>query len=306
MTVGMFAAILLPVFATTSFATAEDVDPMRLPIGKPGTISAPVGQITDTYSGAAVTPDQIAERADGKRFVFLGENHATKDHQQLEADVVTALQKRGRKVLVGLEMLTRPVQPALDRFIDGTTDEATFLVESDWKKQWGYDYAFYRPLLEAARTQKSTVVALNVPRDWVRSVGKGGLDALTPQQRSQLPSVIEVGAGRHRDVFEALMGGHPPSGADRMLAAQTLWDEGMADTAIKALGSSISDPNVVMVIVAGSGHMMYGQGINFRIARRIGLRGVNVVMGQASETSTVAKGVADFVYITRPAAKASL
>ena len=305
MTVGMFAAILLPVFATTTFASAEDIDPMRLSIGKKGTIQAAVGSITDTSSGTAVTPDQIAARADGKRFVFLGENHATREHQQLEADVVTALQKRGRKVLVGLEMLTRPVQPALDRFIDGTTDEATFLVESDWKKQWGFDYAFYRPLLDAARSQKSTVVALNVPRDWVRSVGKGGLDALTPQQRSQLPSVIEVGAGRHRDVFEALMGGHPPSGADRMLAAQTLWDEGMADTAIKALGSAINDPNVVMVIVAGSGHVMYGQGINLRIARRTGHRGVNVVMGQAPSTASVSAGLADFVYMTRPENKDS-
>jgi len=303
MTVGMFLSILLPVFAMSGPKSAQEVDPMRLAIGKAGEIKAPVGQITATENGSAATPDDIAKRADGKRFVYLGENHATKEHQQLEADVVTALQKRGRKVIVGLEMLTRPTQPALDRFIDGTTDEATFLTESDWKKQWGYDYGFYRPLLEAARSKKSTVVALNVPRDWVRSVGRGGLDALTPQQRSQLPPVIEVGAGRHRDVFDALMGGHPPSGADRMLAAQTLWDEGMADTAIEALGSSIDDPNVVMVIVAGSGHVMYGQGINLRIARRTGRRGVNVVMGQATETTPVSKGVADFVFISRPAPK---
>ena len=303
MTVGMLVSILLPVFALSRGNLAAEVDPMRLSIGKVGEIKAPVEQITATDTGAASTPDDIAKMAEGRRFVFLGENHATKEHQQLEADVVSALQKRGRRVLVGLEMLTRPMQPALNRFIDGTTDEATFLTESDWKKQWGYDYAFYRPVLEAARSQKSTVVALNVPRDWVRTVGKGGLESLTPQQRSQLPAVIEVGAGRHRDVFDALMGGHPASGADHMLAAQTLWDEGMADTAIKALGSSINDPNVVMVIVAGSGHVMYGQGINFRIARRTGRRGVNVVMGQATETIPVAKGVADFVYITRPAAK---
>jgi hypothetical protein len=297
----MINATLATLFLSQVAAPGSPVpvaDPMNLNIGRPGTITVPLNQIVDTTTGISVTPAQIAEFADNKRFVFLGENHATTPHQQLEADIVEALQKRGRRVIVGLEMLTRPVQPSLDRFIGGVTDEATFLTESDWKKQWGFDYAFYRPVLEAARKGQSRTIALNVPRDWVRTVGRNGMAGLTPAQRLQLPSVMEVGVGRHQDVFDALMGGHPATNADKILAAQTLWDEGMADTALKALGTDIDDPKVVMVIIAGSGHIMYGQGINLRVARRTGYRGVNVVMGQSATDAKVAKGLGDFVYIT--------
>jgi uncharacterized iron-regulated protein len=291
---------LLPC-AIVAVAQQPALDPMRLPIGRKGEITVPLGQIVEAKSGKVVTVDDVAKAADRKRFVFLGENHATAPHQQLEADVIAALVKRGRDVVVGLEMYTRPKQEWLDQWSQGTLEEADFLERSEWKKQWGFDFAFYRPVFDVVKANKLPLVALNVPRDWVRAVGKGGYANLTAEQRQELPADMHLGNEDHKKIYNALTGGHPmgTNSIENMYAAQVLWDEGMADTAIKWLDSHPVTGKTVFVVLAGSGHVMYGQGINYRIARRKKGSGITLVMSQSEQAPTVAKGVGDFVYVTR-------
>lgn len=280
------------------------VDPMRLPIGPRMEVRVELNQLTSVKTGKAATPQDIAQAADKVQFVYLGENHATAPHQQLQADVIKALVARGRRVVVGLEMYTRPKQDWLDKWSLGTLTEDEFLAQSDWKGQWGFGFEFYRPVFQAAKDNKLPMVALNVPRDWVRQVGRTGLSALTTEQKLQLPNEIYLGNKAHKMVFEGLMGGHPMTGprGDNIYAAQVLWDEGMADTAIKWM-ERFGDDKTVFVVIAGAGHIMYNQGINYRIDRRTKKKGVTVVMSQAKEASQVARGIGDFVYITEEKAK---
>jgi uncharacterized iron-regulated protein len=273
---------------------------MRLTIGRGGEVDAPLNVVTATRDGKGASADEIAKFADGKRFVFLGENHATTPHQVLEAEVVKALVKRGRKVTVGLEMYTRPKQDWLDQWSAGSLSEADFLDKSEWKTQWGFPFEFYRPVFEAVRLNHLPLVALNVPRDWVRQVGRKGFGGLSNEAKLQLPSDLFLGNSDHKSVFNALMGGHPMAGpqGENMYSAQVLWDEGMGDTAIKWLERNPGDGNCVFVVIAGSGHVMYGQGINYRIRRRTKLTGVTVVMGQAAGNSKISRGIGDFVFMT--------
>jgi uncharacterized iron-regulated protein len=274
-------------------------DPMRLPIGSKKEVRAELNQIVATSNGRVSTPEDIAKAADGKRYVFLGENHATKPHQQLQADVIKALLARGRRVVVGLEMYTRPKQDWLDQWSAGTLEEQEFLDKSEWKTQWGFAFDFYRPVFQVSKENKLPMVALNVPRDWVRQVGRKGLAGLTTEQKLQLPNEIFLGNKEHRSVFDALMGGHPPTGpqGDNIYSAQVLWDEGMADTAIKWM-DRFGHEKTVFVVIAGVGHVMYRQGINYRIERRTKQTGITVAMGQAKDASMVSTGIGDFVYIT--------
>jgi len=274
--------------------------PYALSIGRPGTTVAESGRLTALPSGAAATADDIAKAADGKRFVFLGEQHATPAHQQMQASIVDALARRGRRVVVGFEMLQRPRQSALDAFSAGRIDEAAFREQANWKGQWGYDFAYYRPIFDVARKHRLPLVALNVPRDWVRAVGRGGLAALPAEARAELPADIDPKVPEHKQVFEALMGGHPVSGtqAENMLAAQTIWDVGMADSAVRYFEKNRPDRRTVFVVVAGAGHVMYGQGINLRLAKRQAGEGITVVMTESTEPLTVANGLSDFVYVS--------
>ncbi len=277
---------------------------MRLPIGPRTEVRAELNSITSLRDGKPSTVAEIARAADGQSYVYLGENHATKPHQELQAEIVKALVERGRRVVVGLEMYTRPKQDWLDQWSAGSLSEEDFLAKSEWKTQWGFGYEFYRPVFDVAKANKLPMVALNVPRDWVRQVGRKGLAGLNTEQSLQLPKEIFLGNRDHKMVFEGLMGGHPMTGpqGDNVYAAQVLWDEGMADTAIKWM-ERFGDDKTVFVVIAGSGHVMYRQGINYRIERRTKKRGITVVMGQAKEATMVAKGLGDFVYITEEVKK---
>ncbi|AIE83565.1 ChaN family lipoprotein [Fimbriimonas ginsengisoli] len=278
----------------------QDPSPLTLPIGRPGKTTIAAGRLADMRTGAAATADDIAKAADGKRFVFLGEQHATAPCQILEAAVVDALARRGRHVVVGLEMYQRPKQSVLDSF--GQMDETAFLEQSDWKKQWGFDFSYYRPVFDVVRKFRIPLVGLNVPRDWVRSVGKGGFAGLPAEAKGQLPDDMKLDISEHRQVFDSLMGGHSNVGPsmENMYSAQVLWDEGMADTAIRYLAAHKPDRKTVFVVIAGSGHVMYGQGINRRIERRKAGDGLNVVMTESAVPVEVSNGIGDFVYVSPP------
>lgn len=276
----------------------ETPNPYRLSIGDPRPLTIAPSETRDTASGKTTTAEGIARAARGHRFVYLGESHDNALHHRMQAAVIEALVADGRNVIVGFEMFTRPVQDRMNPWTLGWWSEEEFIANAEWKTQWGFDFALYRPIFEATRKHRLPMVALNVPRDWVRAVGRDGQSALTPEQRAELPKDMSLDNQAHRAVFGALMGGHPPTGprGESIYAAQVLWDEGMADSALKYLAQYPNDPNRVMVIVAGSGHVMYGQGINYRVWMRTGEKGVTLTMIASDKPTEVSRGLGDFVY----------
>lgn len=291
--------------AALAFAVASqqgsEVDPLMLTIGGKGKVMVQMGQLIDLKTRRTVTPADIAKAARNTRYVYVGEDHNNLQHHQMQADIIRALAADGRYVVVGMEQFTRPVQPSLAGWTLGWYTDEEFIAKSDWKKQWGMDYSLYKPIFDAAKELKLPLVALNIPRDWVRTVGKEGLAALPADNKAQLPAEIDVTNKNHREVFQAMMGGHPMTGLENMYAAQVLWDTGMSDTAVKYMADHPSE-KMVMVVVAGSGHVMYKQGINWRVKGRTGDSGITVVMGQDDKAREVAAGVGDYFYLT-PTAK---
>lgn len=292
---------MVSVLAPAAVLAAQALNPLQLPIGRPGTLEVGTGEMRSTITGKLSSPDDVAAAADGHRFVYLGESHDRARHHEMQAAIVEALVRRGRTVIVGFEMFTRPVQAELNPWTLGWLTEDEFIERSQWKTQWGFDYGLYRPIFEAVRRNRLPMVALNVPRDWVRAVGRGGPSALTPEQAAQVPPLYLENLS-HRQVFESLMGGHPVSGTqgENIYAAQVLWDEGMADSALKYLDRFPHTQSVVFVVIAGSGHVMYGQGINYRIERRTGERGITVMMAEGEGPTRVARGIGEFIYVSQP------
>jgi uncharacterized iron-regulated protein len=150
------------------------------------------------------------------------------------------------------------------------------------------------------------MIALNVPRDWVRAVGRGGPSALPEEAAGQIPR-LDLSNKQHRSVFDAMMGGHPMTGSqgENVYAAQVLWDTAMADSALKYLESHPPHSKTVVVVIAGSGHVVYGQGINYRVWQRTGERGLTVTMAESRPEQDpaglkVSRGLGDFVFVTPP------
>ncbi|MCG9894228.1 MAG: ChaN family lipoprotein, partial [Fimbriimonadaceae bacterium] len=169
---------------------------------------------------------------------------------------------------------------------------------SNWKTQWGLDYSLYRPVFEAARELRAPLVALNLPRGWVRRIGRQGPAALEPGEAIWAPD-IDTDTPDHLKVFTALLGGHPLAGerGRNMHAAQVSWDEAMAQTAVDWM-AGVRSRKAVMVILAGSGHALYGQGINLRLSRK-GHPSLTVI---GSEVGSVRDGVmssvGEFLYVS--------
>jgi uncharacterized iron-regulated protein len=175
-------------------------------------------------------------------------------------------------VVVGLEMVSQDLQPALDDFMSGKTGEADFA--AFWKKNWGFDYAIYKPIFDAARARRLRVVGLNAPIGVVIAVAKKGLAGLTPAERAQLPASVQESAdARYRAFVKDSLAGHklPPEAEARMTEAQAVWNETMGAKAAELARTSR------VIVIAGQGHMFWRAGVPESALRR-GAASVAVVL----------------------------
>lgn len=260
---------LLLAFAATSLR-ADDAA-LDLPLGDPArrekTLAPSLDVVLDARTGAAISPAEVAARLAKARLVFLGESHTNAEFHRVQLQVIRELVRAGRKVLVGLEMYPATEQAALDLWNAGTISEADFVEKSDWYRSWGYHWDYYRDVFLFCREAKATLHAVNVPRELVSDVRKKGFDGLTAEQKALLPPRIDIENADHLRLLKAFFGDeggmHSASMPDAMwqgmIRAQCTWDAAMAWNAVKALEKA-KDPNAVMVVLIGSGHVAYGLG----------------------------------------------
>jgi len=130
------------------------------------------------------------------------------------------------------------------------------------------NYAYYSEILDYARTQGIPVVALNVPRDLVKTVSAGGFDALGEEDRALLPE-FDSQDPYQRAMAAAMFAGHGQGDSilDSFIRIQTLWDEAMAANIARHLGEQGTARR--MMVMAGGNHVRYGFGIPRRAYRRL-------------------------------------
>lgn len=236
----------------------------------------------------------IPELAD-KQVVFVGETHDRYSHHLNQLAVIRGLQQRHPDLVVALEFFQQPFQRHLDDYVAGNISEQDMLRLTEYFSRWQFDYRLYRPVLRYAREAGLKLLALNVPAELTRKVGRQGLEGLDAEERAELPEIREAGEAyreRLRSVYEQ----HPEGGGsfEYFVQAQLLWDEAMAERAAQLLRRYPGRP---MVVLAGSGHVAFGDGIPARLKRRVDVD-VAVVVNDPQETLTA--DIADFVLLTEP------
>ena len=244
---------------------------LDLPLGDPArrekTLAPSLDVVLDARTGAALSPAEVAARLAKARLILLGESHTNAEFHRVQLQVIRELARSGRKVLVGLEMYPATEQAALDLWNAGTISEAEFVEKSDWYLSWGYHWDYYRDIFLFCREAKATLHGVNVPRELVSDVRKKGFDGLTAGQKALLPPRIDTESADHLRLFKAFFGDedsmHPASMPEAMwqgmFRAQCTWDAAMAWNAVEALKRA-NDPNAVVVVLIGSGHVAYGLG----------------------------------------------
>jgi uncharacterized iron-regulated protein len=209
--------------------------------------------------------DAIADR----RVVFVGETHDHYEDHLTQLQVIEGLQQRGKDLAIGVEFFQQPYQAPIDAYLAGEIDEPEFLRRTQYFDRWRFDYRLYRPILRFAREHRISVIALNLESELTRRVGEVGIDGLNAEERARVPAQIDRTDSDYRARIKAVFDQHPGQAQkafDRFMEVQLLWDEGMAERAARYL---TDHPGKTLVILAGGGHIEYGQGIPKRLLRRV-------------------------------------
>lgn len=245
-------------------------------------------------SGGVLTDDEAAALARKADFVLMGESHTNPCDHAVQARLIEALAKSGHRFSIGLEMLPVTSQPVLDRFNDRRITAAELGEEVGWEKLWGYSYSLYKPIFELAERFDLPVAGLNIPRQTLVTFRDRGNQGLTQADRDVLPrriipaspaqqKALQMQVELHQSMRaasqsdqapktdappkkskEPAMPGNPSSMssmAEKFYLVQALWDSMMAEQAL-AWKNKLDRP---MLILAGSGHVEHGWGIEFRL-----------------------------------------
>lgn len=257
-------------------------------------------RIVAVSSGETLTLDELIDDLVEARVVYVGEHHDRVADHDAQREIVEALHARDPSVAIGLEMVQRPQQEALDAYAARALDEAALLERIDWSERWGFDFALYRPIFALAREHGLPLVALNAPSELTRQIARAGLDALDAEQRAMLPAELDLESAPHRRMVEEALREHPgmtDAMLERFYAAQVVWDETMAETAAAFVLRSPAR----LVVLAGVMHVASGLGIPARAARR-GAAPHAIVLpiaeSELDEARAAEPPIADFLWVT--------
>jgi len=95
--------------------------------------------------------------------IYIGDFHATPAAQAEAADLLRRLSLSDRPLALGVEFVYARQQRLLDRRQSGELDDATFLRRIHYREEWGYPWAGFRAVLDAARDLNVPVHALDAP-----------------------------------------------------------------------------------------------------------------------------------------------
>jgi uncharacterized iron-regulated protein len=239
------------------------------------------------------------------RVVFIGEQHTRYDHHLTQLEIIRRLHALHPQLAIGMETFQQPFQRYLDEYIAGSISEQEMLRATEYYRRWRLDYRHYAPILRYAREHRLPLLALNVPTELTREVGRVGIEGLNEEDRQQLPDNIEPADESYRQRLKAVFEHHPNHDGQRFehfLEAQLLWDEGMAEHAAAYL---MEHPDHHLVVIAGNQHIAWGSAIPHRLQRRLNVPAASVLN---SWDGPVEPGLADYLLMPaeRPLPRAGL
>lgn len=240
--------------------------------------------------------DDTLDSVLGTPLIYVGERHANFEDHRTQLDIIARLAGKNRPFAVGMEMFQRPFQKHIDDYLSGDTSEREFLKRTEYFKRWQFDYHLYREIVEFAKAKKIPIVALNLRTEIIKKVSAEGLDSLSGAERDELPVSIDMTDDDYRRRLEEIFQQHKNRESrsfDNFYQAQILWDETMAESIHEYLSRN---PGYQMVVLAGSGHLMYGSGIPKRVYRRNQKDFAIILPGE----EPVDRDVADYLVFSEP------
>jgi uncharacterized iron-regulated protein len=252
------------VFLSIASSMAQDFDSERLPIGdvnrKYDFCTIKLDKIFDTKASKEVSFDQMISELKNYQIVMVGESHTNQLYHDVELEVIKGLVEAGKPVVLALEMFNPKQDKALVEWSSGNTDPNTFLEQTDFLTTWGHNYRYYKAIFDYAREKHIPIYGANIEKQYTSKIGRGGVSSLTEEEIKAIPQ-IDTANIEHKFLIKVLMQGMDatmPDQFNNMYPAQSLWDAAMGEGAIRA---AQKHPEATVVLLAGSGHVIYNIGI---------------------------------------------
>lgn len=216
-----------------------------------------------------LTLTQAVDRVADADIVLVGELHTHTAVHLLQARLLAGLEEAsradGRTLVLSMEQFSRADQAVVDAYLAGRIGEAALIRDGN---AWPNYQSDYRPLVEFAKQHHLPVIAANAPKPLVSCVGQEGpqwLDKLPANRRSQLARELTLTDDGYRQKFMASLHHGDADGNARRFAAQTSWDDTMAESMVDYLKQH---PGRRIMHIAGNFHVEGGLGLASRIASR--------------------------------------
>ena len=275
------------------------------------------GQVVDAKTGRPVPMNDWLKGLTAYDIIYLGEEHHNQDHIAAALLVLRSLIEQNRRPVLAMEMFGWDGQSALNHYlVSGTPGRDEFLERVLWKQNWGGPFEDYEPLVQFAKEQRLSLLAMNPPKTLIRQVVKQGLDQVKGQEEwrqwgMEHEVIVDDRAYRSRIMtqLQDCHGGGAPEDYQTMYEASMVRDEAMAKTLATALTRISHETNSVpgpVLSYTGGGHVQYGLPVPNRVARRLtkGLKQVTVYMTTFEEkraaelTQAMKEGIADYLWLT--------
>ncbi len=267
---------------------------------------APMEQFSIVRPGTSqsLNVESVLKEIASADVVYLGETHDRPEDHQAQLTIIQSLHRLNPQLVIGMEMFQRPYQPVLDRYLAGKITEAELIEQSQYPKRWGFPWEFYAPIVRFARDRGLPVIALNTPTEVTRKVARSGLESLTLAEKRFIPPISAIALGpasyrqRLRQIYDDIHHSKTSqANFERFFQAQVLWDETMAERIARSLQQ---EPKRLVVVLVGQGHVIYGEGIPSRVARRVPkVSQVSILLNPSEEfQSQQDKAIADYFWFT--------
>ncbi|MBF0380195.1 MAG: ChaN family lipoprotein [Magnetococcales bacterium] len=219
------------------------------------------GQVINLFRQKIITQEQLYDQLSEKRVVLVGETHNDPNHHKVQLKIIQGIYKHNNNMAIGLEMIPRHLQSQLDRWVADELSREDFLKAVDWDQTWGFDSDLYMPILRFARDNNIHLVAMNIKREVVKQVRLKGLDGVADNIKDELPKIAPA-SDKYKTMLREVFESHPMMSKmgkfENFVDAQQVWDGVMATQINHWLGEN---PYGLLVGLAGSGHISYGNGI---------------------------------------------
>jgi len=288
--------------------SAQEPNPAyRLSIGDPRfkdkVVEIIPGQIISMETGKTVSFEQMIREMKPVPFVHIGESHNSMPMHELQARIIRALYEQDHRLAVGLEMYPVTLQEALSKWSLGILTEDEFIREGRWYTTWNQNFAFYKPIFAFVKANEIPMYALNAPREIITKIRMRGWDALSDDEKAVVPKP-DLTHSEHRLLLRTIFAAEEMPAAmkgagmemmfEGLYRGQSAWDSVMGSNAVRV--QKMEGRKVVVLV--GSGHLLYNLGLNRRAAEMSKLPHKSVVIvdiPKGKVSVTVSRTLADYI-----------